>query len=116
MQVRAVEIGQLGDAEQAHRALHLVLQQLQEPQHARLAGGSELATACDLVYVAEDAQIGYPPVRLMSPPDMQWQTWLMGLRRGMEALLTGDSMSGTLDMGEYLMGTWTAARHDPRRG
>ena len=60
-----------------------------------LAGGSELATACDLVYVAEDAQIGYPPVRLMSPPDMQWQTWLMGMRRGMEALLTGDSMSGT---------------------
>ncbi len=60
-----------------------------------LAGGTELATACDLVYVAEDAAIGYPPVRLMSPPDMQWQTWLMGLRRGMEALLTGDSMSGT---------------------
>jgi enoyl-CoA hydratase len=60
-----------------------------------LAGGTELATACDLVYVAEDAHIGYPPVRLMSPPDMQWQTWMMGLRRGMEALLTGDSMSGT---------------------
>ncbi len=60
-----------------------------------LAGGSELAAACDLVYVADDAQIGYPPVRLMSPPDMQWQTWLMGLRRGMEALLTGDAMSGT---------------------
>ncbi len=60
-----------------------------------LAGGTELAAACDLVYVAADAQIGYPPVRLMSPPDMQWQTWLMGLRRGMEALLTGDSMSGT---------------------
>lgn len=60
-----------------------------------LAGGTELAAACDLVYVAEDAQIGYPPVRLMSPPDMQWQTWLMGLRRGMEALLTGDAMSGT---------------------
>ena len=60
-----------------------------------LAGGTELATACDLVYVAEDAAIGYPPVRLMSPPDMQWQTWMMGLRRGMEALLTGDSMSGT---------------------
>ena len=60
-----------------------------------LAGGTELATACDLVYVAEDAKIGYPPVRLMSPPDMQWQTWMMGLRRGMEALLTGDSMSGT---------------------
>jgi enoyl-CoA hydratase len=60
-----------------------------------LAGGTELATACDLVYVAEDAQIGYPPVRLMSPPDLQWQTWMLGLRHGMEALLTGDSMSGT---------------------
>jgi enoyl-CoA hydratase len=59
-----------------------------------LAGGTELATACDLVYVAADAQIGYPPVRLMSPPDMQWQTWMMGLRKGMEALLTGDSMTG----------------------
>lgn len=59
-----------------------------------LAGGTELATACDLVYVADDAQIGYPPVRLMSPPDMQWQTWMMGLRQGMEALLTGDSMTG----------------------
>jgi len=59
-----------------------------------LAGGTELATACDLVYVADDAQIGYPPVRLMSPPDMQWQTWMMGLRHGMEALLTGDSMTG----------------------
>lgn len=59
-----------------------------------LAGGSELAAACDLVYVAEDAKVGYPPVRLMSPPDMQWQTWLMGLRRGMESLLTGDAMSG----------------------
>jgi enoyl-CoA hydratase len=59
-----------------------------------LAGGTELATACDLVYVAEDAVIGYPPVRLMSPPDMQWQTWLLGLRHAMEALLTGDSMSG----------------------
>ncbi|HET6875557.1 MAG TPA: enoyl-CoA hydratase-related protein [Acidimicrobiales bacterium] len=60
-----------------------------------LAGGSELAAACDLVYVAEDARIGYPPVRLMSPPDMAWQPWLMGMRRAMEALLTGDSMTGT---------------------
>ena len=59
-----------------------------------LAGGSELATACDLVYVADDAQIGYPPVRLMSPPDMQFHPWTMGLRQAMEAMLTGDSMSG----------------------
>lgn len=59
-----------------------------------LAGGTELASACDLVYVAHDAQIGYPPVRSMSPPDMAWHVWLMGMRAAMEAMLTGDSMSG----------------------
>ena len=59
-----------------------------------LAGGTELATACDLVYVADDAEIGYPPVRSMSSPDMGWHVWLMGMRRAMEAMLTGDSMSG----------------------
>jgi enoyl-CoA hydratase len=59
-----------------------------------LAGASELATACDLVYVAEDAQIGYPPVRLISPPDMHFHPWLMGMRAAMETMLTGDAISG----------------------
>jgi enoyl-CoA hydratase/carnithine racemase len=59
-----------------------------------LAGGSELATACDLVYVADDAQIGYPPVRMMSPPDNQFHAWLCGLRPAMEMMLTGDAMDG----------------------
>jgi enoyl-CoA hydratase len=59
-----------------------------------LAGGTELAAACDLVYVAHDAKIGYPPVRSMSPPDMAWHVWLTGMRRAMEAMLTGDSISG----------------------
>lgn len=59
-----------------------------------LAGGSELATGCDLVYVAEDAQIGYPAVRF-GVPDMQFHPWLVGMRKGMEMLLTGDSISGS---------------------
>jgi enoyl-CoA hydratase len=59
-----------------------------------LAGGTELATAADLVYVADDAQIGYPATRLISPPDMLWQPWLMGLRKAMAAVLTGDAMTG----------------------
>lgn len=59
-----------------------------------LAGATELAAACDLVYVADDARIGYPPVRTMSPPDMTWQPWLVGMRRAMEAVLVGDAISG----------------------
>jgi enoyl-CoA hydratase len=59
-----------------------------------LAGGSELATGCDLVYVAEDARIGYPPVRMMSPPDNQFHAWLCGLRPAMEMMLTGDAIDG----------------------
>jgi len=60
-----------------------------------LAGGSELAACCDLVYVAEDARIGYPPTRLMSPPDNQFHPFLMGMRAAMEMYLTGDAISGT---------------------
>lgn len=59
-----------------------------------LAGGSELATACDLVYVAEDAQIGYPAVRAMAPADNHYHAWIMGMRAAMEQMLTGDSISG----------------------
>lgn len=59
-----------------------------------LAGGSELAAACDLVYCAEDAQIGYPPVRAMSPPDNQFHAWYCGMRAAMEMMLTGDAIDG----------------------
>lgn len=58
-----------------------------------LAGGSELATGCDLIYMAEDAQMGYPAVRF-GVPDMQFHAWLVGMRRGMEMMLTGDSIDG----------------------
>lgn len=59
-----------------------------------MAGGSELAAACDLCYVAEDAKIGYPVVRLISPPDMQFHPWLVGMRNAMELMLTGDAVDG----------------------
>jgi enoyl-CoA hydratase len=58
-----------------------------------LAGGTELATGCDLVYVADDAKIGYPAVRF-GTPDMQYHAWMFGMRAGMESMLTGDSFSG----------------------
>ncbi len=58
-----------------------------------LAGGSELATCCDLVYVAEDAQMGYPATRF-GVPDMHFHAWFMGMRKAMEMMITGDSVSG----------------------
>ena len=58
-----------------------------------LAGGSELATCCDLVYMAEDAKMGYPAVRF-GVPDNHFHPWLLGMRTAMEMMLTGDSISG----------------------
>ncbi|MFI5952716.1 enoyl-CoA hydratase-related protein [Cryptosporangium sp. NPDC051539] len=59
-----------------------------------IAGATELASACDLVYVASDAKISYPVVRVASPPDWQYHTVLLGLRRAMELMLTGDPIDG----------------------
>jgi enoyl-CoA hydratase len=59
-----------------------------------IAGATELASACDLVYVADHAQISYPIVRVASPPDWPYHTVLLGLRRAMELILTGDRIDG----------------------
>jgi len=34
-------------------------------------------------------------VRLMSPPDMQFHPWLVGMRNAMELMLTGDAITGS---------------------
>jgi len=59
-----------------------------------LAGGSELATGADVVFCSETCKVGYPPVRSMGCPDTQYMPWLCGLRKGMELMLTGDTMNG----------------------
>jgi enoyl-CoA hydratase len=59
-----------------------------------LAGGTDLALMCDLVIAADDAVIGYPPVRAMgSPPAHMW-TYLVGPQWAKYFLLTGDSVTG----------------------
>jgi len=58
-----------------------------------LAGGSELATGCDLVYMADDAQMGYPAVRF-GVPDMHFHPWFLGMRKAMEMYMTGRSVTG----------------------
>ncbi|MEY4130738.1 MAG: hypothetical protein RLZZ31_862 [Actinomycetota bacterium] len=60
-----------------------------------IAGATELAQACDLVYIASDARVGYPIVRVASPPDWQYHMPLLGMRRAMEIMLTGDDLTAS---------------------
>jgi enoyl-CoA hydratase len=60
-----------------------------------LAGGLELAMACDLVVAAEDAQLGEPEIRFGSAPVTLLMPYLVGQKKTRELLLTGDLVSGT---------------------
>lgn len=60
-----------------------------------IGGAAEVAAGSDLVYIAEDAKIGYPIVRNATPPNVQFFPWIMGMRPSMEMMLTGDSISGS---------------------
>jgi enoyl-CoA hydratase len=57
-----------------------------------LAEASELATGCDLVYIGRRRRWGIPQfawcARHALPP------WFLGMRKAMEMMLTGDSISG----------------------
>jgi len=60
-----------------------------------VAGGLELAMACDLVVAAEDAQLGEPEIRFGSAPVTLLMPFLIGQKKTRELLLTGDLVSGT---------------------
>lgn len=59
-----------------------------------LAGGTDLAFLCDIVVAAEDAKIGYPPVRALGSPVNHMWTYLVGPQWAKRMLLTGDVISG----------------------
>jgi enoyl-CoA hydratase len=58
-----------------------------------LAGGLELAMACDLIVAAEDAQLGEPEIRFGSAPVTLLMPFVIGQKRTRELLLTGDLIS-----------------------
>jgi enoyl-CoA hydratase len=61
---------------------------------AAVAGGSDIALCCDLVVMAEDAVIGYPPARVWGCPTTMMWVYRVGLERAKRMLLTGDLVTG----------------------
>jgi cyclohexa-1,5-dienecarbonyl-CoA hydratase len=63
---------------------------------ACLGGGAEIAAACDFVFVAEDARVGFPEIRLACfPPGAAVLLPLrVGDARAAEWILTGETFSG----------------------
>jgi enoyl-CoA hydratase/carnithine racemase len=59
-----------------------------------VAGGTDMALCSDLLVVADDAKIGYPPARVWGSPTTALWASRVGPMRAKRLLLTGDSLSG----------------------
>jgi enoyl-CoA hydratase len=69
-----------------------------------VAGGSDIALACDLVVMAEDAKIGYPPARVWGVPTTAMWVYRLGAERAKRMLLTGDLIDGRQALAMGLVG------------
>ncbi|HEX7375132.1 MAG TPA: crotonase/enoyl-CoA hydratase family protein [Steroidobacteraceae bacterium] len=59
-----------------------------------VAGGSDIALCCDLVIMADEAAIGYPPARVWGCPTTAMWVYRLGAERAKRMLLTGDLIDG----------------------
>jgi enoyl-CoA hydratase len=59
-----------------------------------VAGGSDIALCCDLVIMAEEAVIGYPPARVWGCPTTAMWVYRLGAERAKRMLFTGDLVDG----------------------
>jgi enoyl-CoA hydratase/carnithine racemase len=59
-----------------------------------VAGGTDMALCSDLLVIAEDAKIGYPPARVWGSPTTAMWAQRLGPMRAKRLLLTGDSLTG----------------------
>lgn len=59
-----------------------------------VAGGTDLALCSDLLVIAQDAKIGYPPARVWGSPTTAMWTHRLGPQRAKRLLFTGDCLSG----------------------
>ncbi len=60
-----------------------------------VAGGTDLALCSDLLVIAEDAKIGYPPARVWGSPTSALWAHRIGAQRAKRLLFTGDCLSGS---------------------
>ncbi len=59
-----------------------------------VAGGTDLALCSDLLVIAADAKIGYPPARVWGSPTTALWAQRLGPQRAKRLLFTGDCLSG----------------------
>jgi|SRR5579884_3995160 len=59
-----------------------------------VAGGTDLALCSDLLVIAADAKVGYPPARVWGSPTTALWSYRVGPQRAKRLLFTGDSLSG----------------------
>jgi len=59
-----------------------------------VAGGTDMALCSDLLVIAADAKIGYPPARVWGSPTTALWAARLGPMRAKRLLLTGDSLNG----------------------
>lgn len=76
------------------RLWNCALPVLAQVQGNCLAGGTDLALHCDLVIAAEDASIGFPPVRSMGVPPTNMWLYHLGPQWTKRLVLTGDTLTG----------------------
>jgi enoyl-CoA hydratase len=59
-----------------------------------VAGGTDMALCSDLLVIADDAKIGYPPARVWGSPTTALWAHRVGAQRAKRLLFTGDCLSG----------------------
>jgi enoyl-CoA hydratase len=59
-----------------------------------VAGGTDMALCSDLLVIADDAKIGYPPARVWGVPTTAVWAHRIGAERAKRLLFTGDCLSG----------------------
>jgi enoyl-CoA hydratase len=59
-----------------------------------VGGGTDMALCSDLIFMAEDSRIGYPPARVWGEPTTVMWVYRLGLETAKRLMLTGGSLTG----------------------